>query len=279
MLAAAAVSRPDGPGTRRDRRRCRCHADTRRAGAKLAARREAFRSRPATIRAQYNGLKLFSAKGRVLTARGRAKVLDRYRKIEAGDVGQPAADRPGTITAAENMPGEHSPPSCGWSTSRRFAGNGFACCSTRIMAQAAVAGAPLLDELGCQPWCSAARLTAASTTRPSRRRKTWPAFSGQVPAAGCPSRVLHRSRCRSAGHHRRAWPLSWRGIHVGIVRRSRAAAAARPDRDELFDQPDVARTWRQNTACPFIARRSARRTWSTRCSTTMRRWVAKGMAA
>jgi phosphomannomutase len=108
---------------------------------------------------QYNGLKLFSAEGRVLPAAAGQKVLDRYRQLEAGDKTSKAAAGSATDWATYGRLGSASPG--GDTTSehieavlrlvdvpairqRRF----------RVLLDAnhgagSVAGSPLLAELGC----------------------------------------------------------------------------------------------------------------------------------
>ncbi len=78
MLAEAMRQRPASRGTRRDRCRRGRHADHRRAGAALLAG-GGVQISASHNPAEYNGIKLFSAEGRVIPAAAGQQVFERYR--------------------------------------------------------------------------------------------------------------------------------------------------------------------------------------------------------
>jgi phosphomannomutase len=102
--------------------------------------------------AQYNGLKLFSAEGRVLPAKAGQAVLDQYRKLEAENKPAVAAtgNPPGTASLARNTTIEHVE-----SVLRLVDVSAIRRRRYRVLVDAnhgagSVAAVPLLSELGCE---------------------------------------------------------------------------------------------------------------------------------
>ncbi len=133
---------------------------------------------------QYNGLKLFSAKGRVLTAKAGQMVLDRYRKIEAGDKGPAGAKQPGTITAAENVTGEHLAAVLRLIDVAAIRRQRFCVLLDVNHGAGGIAGAPLLDELGCRTVVLGGQTDGRFDHTPEPTAENLAGVLGQVPAAG-----------------------------------------------------------------------------------------------
>ena len=173
----------------------------------------------------YNGLKLFSAEGRVIPAGPGREVLDRYRN------GSPAwlpQDRLGSIERCEDSVTAHLLAVLETVDAERIRKRRFRVLLDSNHGAGSILGRRLLHELGL-PRDRAGR-RAERPVRPSAgadRREPGRRAGGGRPV-GRRRRFLPRPRRRSPGGDRRLGPLPRRGIHVGDVRRSRAAAAGRP---------------------------------------------------
>jgi len=135
---------------------------------------------------QYNGLKLFSAEGRVLTAAAGQKVLDRYKHLTAASE-RPAIDwasyeRLGTSSLATDTTGEHIEAvlrlvDVAAIRQRRF----------RVLLDAnhgagSIAGAPLLEELGCHTILLGGHADGRFAHTPEPTAENLASIVGQVPA-------------------------------------------------------------------------------------------------
>ena len=186
--------------------------------------------------AEYNGLKLFSAEGRVIPA-------DRA----ASDRALPPAAEPAWAQYQQRRPRRRAcddstsrAPGAGADDGRRRANSPRA--SFKVLLDSnhgagSLLGRRLLEELGCHDHDlggDAGRPVRAHARADGRE-------SGRRALRTCGER-RDIGFCQDPDADRLAvidesGPIPGRGIHAGHVRRSRAAQHAGPDRDELLDQP------------------------------------------
>ena len=97
--------------------------------------------------AEYNGIKLFSAAGRVITAEQGQSVMDRYR---AGTIAWIAHEKLGTASAVEDTTSRHLELVCGIVNVERIAKRAFRVLLDSNGGAGSVLGRRLLETLGCE---------------------------------------------------------------------------------------------------------------------------------
>ncbi len=140
--------------------------------------------------AQYNGLKLFSAEGRVLPADAGQTVLDRYRQMEAGGR-WPAADLPaawatfdrlGTVSLAGDTTSEHIESVLRLVDVAAIRRRRFRVLLDSNHGAGGVAGAPLLNELGCHTILLGGQADGSFAHTPEPTAENLAGILSQVPA-------------------------------------------------------------------------------------------------
>jgi len=141
---------------------------------------------------QYNGLKLFSAEGRVLPADAGKKVLDRYRQMEAGGKTStareaPAADwatydRLGTVALAGDTTSEHIEAVLRLVDVAAIRRRRFRVLLDANHGAGSVAGSPLLAELGCHKIVLGGQADGRFDHTPEPTAENLAGILGQVPA-------------------------------------------------------------------------------------------------
>ncbi len=184
----------------------------------------------------YNGIKLFSAEGRVLPAEAGQQVLTRYR---LGEAARPFHGPPGTRQTVADPLSCHLEAVLATVDVERIRGCRFQVVLDSNRGAGGPLGRRLLEALGCRVTLLGEatdgrfRAPGGAHRREPRRR------AGRRARGRRRHRFLPGPRRRSAGGDRPRGPLPGRRVYRGVVRRARAAAAAGTDRGQLRQQPHV----------------------------------------
>ena len=185
----------------------------------------------------YNGLKLFSAEGRVIPAatgpRSPGSLSERPSPPGCRTIAW------ATVCAATTR----SPPIC-WPFWLRSTPSGSASADSAWFLDSnhgagAILGRRLLHELACRLTVLGEEPNGQFAHPAEPTAENLAGVLQAVTDAGRGRRLLPGPRRRPAGRHRPVGPLPWRGVYAGHVHRPRIAAAKGPDCHELLEQPDV----------------------------------------
>jgi phosphomannomutase len=136
---------------------------------------------------QYNGLKLFSAEGRVLPAGAGQKVLEHYRQAEAGGKTSMATDwasydQLGAVSLAGDTTGAHIEAVLRLVDVAAIRRRRFRVLLDANHGAGSVAGAPLLAELGCHTILIGGQADGRFAHTPEPTAENLSGILGQVPA-------------------------------------------------------------------------------------------------
>ena len=165
--------------------------------------------------AQYNGLKLLSAEGRVIPEAAGAKVLDRYRR----PTGSSLRPEPGKLTTCSDTVSQHARLILDTVKVERIRQRRFRVLVDSNHGAGGLLARMLLTELGCT-------VTILGETPDGAFERRW---------GRC--RLLPGPRRGSTGGDRCRGALPGRGVHAGHLCRPSLAAAERTDCHELLHQP------------------------------------------
>ena len=209
----------------------------------------------------YNGVKLFSAEGRVVPAEMGQQVLTRYR---SGEAPRPSPASPGTRQTVADSLSSHLEAVLATVDVEGIRGCRFQVVLDSNHGAGSPLGRRLLEALGCRVTLLGEATDGQFQHTPEPTAENLAGVLAAVPAAGAGLGVLPGPRRRSASGDRPRGPLPGRRVYRGPVCRARTAAAAGTDRRQLRQQPHVRGRRPAATACRWFARRWARRTSSTR---------------
>ena len=183
----------------------------------------------------YNGLKLFSAKGRVIPSGLGKQVLERYRAAKPGRVEK---GKSGIGSSCEDAIGEHLSAVLEIVDPQRIRRRRFRVVLDSNHGAGGILGRRLLDELGCDATILGEEPSGEFAHTPEPIAENLVGVLKALPEARG-YWLLSGSGCRSACCYRRNRSIHRRGIYNRPLRRSYSAASEGADRDELLEQPDV----------------------------------------